>query len=151
MKNIKTIIILIFLILLSSCATKVDKKIDSAYVMVYDYDNCGVMDALFFMDGKELGKTDIYGRFMFNATKGKIHTFLIRKDGYEEIEITTTVSPGQLLYFKIGTGSYYAKEAEYFLDCRDYSEAKRMINKALKIKERKDWLFLKEIIEREEI
>lgn len=130
----------------SSCASSPDKKIDSVYVMVYDYDNCGVMDASIFMDGKELGKTDIYGRYMFPSDKGKVHTFTVFKEGYEKVEITTSLNPGQLLYFKTGTGTYYAEMAENLLDNGELDEALRMIEKALNIKERKDWLFLKDII-----
>ena len=43
---------------LFSCASAPEKKIDSIYVMAYDYDNNEVMNAAISLDGEEIGKAE---------------------------------------------------------------------------------------------
>lgn len=140
--------ILFVCMLLLSCASSPDKKIDSAYVMVYDRENSEVMDAVIFVDGKAVGSTDIYGRFLFpiNKTENRSHAVRIEKKGYETISMETALRPGQLLYFRTGTGAYYAELAEECMDRNEEERAIEMIDKALEIEDRKDWHFLKTII-----
>lgn len=130
----------------ASCKTLPEKKIDSAYVMVYDYENSEVMNVSLYMDDEELGKTDIYGRFLFPVDDSEEHVIKAVKEGYETVEQKMLLKPGILIYFKLGSGSYYAKEAEKHLDVKRYESALSMINTALKIKERKDWQYLKSVI-----
>lgn len=134
--------------ILLSCASTPEKKIDSAYVMVYDRENSEVMGASVFVDGELIGSTDIYGRFMFPVNKAddKSHVIRIEKEGHETVSMETALRPGQLLYFRIGTGAYYAALAEEFLDRSEEEKAIEMIDHALDIESRKDWLFLKNII-----
>ena len=153
MKNnygLKILLLLLFLNCFFSCASTPEKRIDSVYVMVYDYENSGVMDAVISIDDEILGNTDIYGRLMFPAKDKKkmTHCIQVKKDGYEIVDITTSIYPGQVIYFKIGTGSYYAQKAEKLLDENNANEALIMINKALEIENRKDWSYLKNIITR---
>lgn len=136
----------IILSFLFSCVSTSEKKIDSAYVMVYDYDNSEVMNAYVFIDGKEIGSTDIYGRFMFPCEKEKEVLISVKKERYETIETKTVIKAGMVIYFKIGSGSYYADRAEKFLDEDDIDNALVMINKAIEIDNRKDWCYLQEII-----
>lgn len=133
-----------------SCASSPEHKISSVYVMVYDYDSSGIMDVSVFIDGEEIGKTDIYGRLLFSADKLKEteHSIRAEKSGYESAEITSSVRPGQLLYFKMRTGSYYADLAEKLLDENEAQDAFAMICRALEIDGRTDWRFLKDIIQR---
>lgn len=145
---LKILTVLLSLCLLS-CASTPEKKTDSVYVMVYDYGSSGLMNASIFMDGKEIGKTDIYGRLMYPCDKEKEATICVKKDGYETVETQAAIKPGTVLYFKTGSGSYYAERAEKFLDENDLPGALKMIEKALRIEERKDWRYLREIISRE--
>lgn len=145
-KNLAAVLFVCAIIL--SCASTPEKKIDSAYVMVYDYENSEVMGASVFVDGELIGTTDIYGRFMFpiNKAENKNHIIRIEKERHETISMETALRPGQLLYFRIGTGTYYAALAEEFLDKNEEEKAVKMIDHALEIESRKDWLFLKDII-----
>lgn len=134
---------------LFSCASTPEKKIDSVYVMVYDYGNSEVMDVSIFIDGEQIGSTDIYGRLVFPCDKEKNVLITAEKSGYETVETKTVIKPGIVLYFKIGSGSYYATKAEKFFDEHDVRNALKMIEKALEIEERKDWRYLQEIIVQE--
>ena len=134
---------------LFSCASTPEKKMDSAYVMVYDYDNSEVMNVSILIDGKSAGSTDIYGRLMFPCEKEREVLIKASKTGYETIEAKTVIKPGIVVYFKMGSGSYYASKAEKLLDEHDAISASKMIDKALAIEERKDWRYLQEIIIKE--
>lgn len=151
MNKIKTVLEVLAVALVSmlvSCASSPEKKIDSVYLMVYDYDNSEVMNVSVYVDGEVVGETDIYGRLMIPCDKQKEVIVRAEKKGYETIETKEAIKPGILLYFKMGSGSYYAEKAERFLDEKHPDDALRLINKALEIEERKDWAFLKEVIER---
>ena len=139
----------LFSLCLLSCASTPEKKTDSMYVMVYDYGSSELMNASVFMDGKEIGKTDIYGRLMYPCDKEKEATICVKKNGFASVETKAAIKPGTVLYFKTGSGSYYAERAEKFLDENDLPGALKMIEKALRIEERKDWRYLQEIISRE--
>lgn len=145
------ILLLVFLcIFLISCSSTPEKKIDSVYVMVYDYDNTGVMDASIFLNEEIIGKTDIYGRLMFPVPANKKQELYIRveKEGYEKVGIKTLLKDGQVLYFKIGTAEYYAETAERLFDEGNTEKALLMIEKALEIEERSDYRYLQKIIQK---
>lgn len=145
----KALTALLSLCLFFSCTSTPEKKTDSVYVMVYDYGSSELMNASIFIDGKEIGKTDIYGRFMYPCDIEKEAVICVKKDGYESVETKAAIKPGTVLYFKIGSGSYYAERAEKLLDGNNLPDALKMIEKALQIEERKDWRYLWEIIIRE--
>ncbi|MDY5886685.1 MAG: hypothetical protein SPJ44_10275, partial [Treponema sp.] len=65
------------------------------------------------------------------------------------VETKSVIKAGTVIYFKMGSGSYYASKAEKLLDDCDAINATRMIDKALEIEERKDWRYLQEIIYKE--
>lgn len=132
-----------------SCASTPEKQIDSVYVMVYDYENNEVMNALISIDGESVGNTDIYGRLIFPFEREKEVFIKASKLGYETVEMRTVIKPGIVIYFKAGSGSYYASQAEKLLDERDINSAAKMIEKALKIEDRKDWSYIQKIIIRE--
>ena len=149
MRHLKKFLLLLVpvsLLFLLSCATTPEKKIDSVYVMVYDWDNSEVMDVSVFIDDKKIGKTDIYGRLSFPCGKEKECVLRAEKDGYEKVEMKTAVRAGQLIYFKMGSGAYYAEKAEKLLDENDAEKAEKLIEKALEIEDRKDWQYLKKVI-----
>lgn len=149
--KLSSLLLFFVLGLLISCASKPENKIDSVYIMIYDYDNNPVMDVSVMIDDKLLGNTDIYGRFSFPVeivknNNEKNHAIKVKKEGFESGEMSAKLQAGEVLYFKIGTGLYYAERAEELLDKNDLDKALKMINHALEIEERKDWKYLKEII-----
>lgn len=148
-RMILKVLAVLFSLCLLSCASTPEKKIDSMYVMAYDYTSSGLMNVSVFIDGKEIGKTDIYGRLMYPCDKEKEVLIKASKQGYESVETKAAIKPGTVLYFKMGSGSYYAERAEKFLDGNNLVGALKMIEKALRIEERKDWRYLQEIIIRE--
>ena len=156
MKLMKTIILIIFCIscsFLVSCKSTPEEKIDSVYVMVYDYDNNGVMDAVIYLENKMIGSTDIYGRFMFpvpSNSKNEI-SVKIEKTGYEKSELKTLLQEGQVLYFKIGSASYYAENAEKSFDDGKYETASSMIEKAILIEDRADYRYLQKLIQKRKV
>lgn len=133
-------------LLFSSCASSPDEKIDMMYVMAYDHDSGEIMDVSVFIDGNEIGKTDIYGRLTYPCTEERTAVIRAEKAGYESVEFNAAVRSGTVLYFKMGSGSWYAAKAERLLDEDNTYEALKMIDIALRIQERKDWLFLREVI-----
>ena len=129
-----------------SCKSAPAEKIDSVYVMVYDQDSSALMDVSVFAGGKKIGQTDIYGRLCFPFDSEKETEVRIEKPGYETVSKKVFLKPGTVLYFKIGIGTYYAKQAEKLLDENKTPAALKMIDAALKIEEREDYLFLREVI-----
>lgn len=152
MKNkIFFVLFLSFSLAISSCVSKPENKVDSIYVMVYGYDSSEIMGCSVFIDNKNVGKTDVYGRIVIPVKKGKkeISEIRVEKDGYETVTEKTILKAGEVFYFKIGTAEYYADVAENLLDSGNKEEALKMINKAILIKDRKDFKYLKEVIEKE--
>ena len=145
-KSVFTVIIILTVFCLISCVSTPEKKIASMYVMVYDYENSEIMDVTIYLDDKEIGQTDVYGRLTFFCDKEQEVLIRAEKKGYGTVETKTAIKPGFVVYVKMGTGSYYAEKAEQFLDENDLQNAKKMISNALQIEERKDWEFLKEVI-----
>lgn len=142
-----TVLAAVFAACLSSCMSTAERRIDSAYVMVYDYYDGGLMGVSVFIDEVLAGETDIYGRLMIPVKDGKDKRMVrVEKEGHETVRTETLLRPKQLLYFKMGSGVYYAECAEKFLDENKIDKARKMIDKALEIENRKDWLFLKEVI-----
>ena len=145
-KKVFSLTLLFLMFLCCSCVLTPEKNIDSVYVMVYDYDNNEVMNVSIVVDGVEKGATDIYGRLIFTPDEEKECVIRAEKDGYEACEMRTYIRPGQLIYFKLGTGWYYARRAELLLDENDAETALEMIDAALRICDRKDWQFLRNVI-----
>ena len=151
---IRKIFFLAVIVMTFSCKSVQLKEKDYAYVMVYDHENNGVMDARIFVDEAEIGKTDVYGKFLFpiesgnGKNGGETKIVSVKKSGYEEGRIETKLVHGSLLYFRLSSHEHFAKEAEGLLDSGKLDEALLMIEKALEIEGgRKDYRLLKEIIE----
>lgn len=131
-----------------SCASAPEKRIESAYIMAYDYENSEVKDVAVYIDDKEAGRTDVYGRLTFPVIDKKEKQVIItlKKEGYETALTAATLKAGQVFYFKIGTAEHYAMSAEELLDKGKIPEAARMIDRALKIENRSDYRFLRDVI-----
>ena len=147
---IEKIIFISVIVMTISCKSISVKEKDISYVMVYDQENNGVMDAKIFVGEEEMGKTDVYGKFFFLIPRDidETKTVRVEKAGYETSILRARLVHGSLLYFRLFSSMHYAREAEKLLDSRKYNEALLMIEKALKIeRERKDYKLLKEVIE----
>ena len=145
-KIIASVAIALLSVTLFSCATTAERRIDSMYVMVYDRNNGEVMNVSIYVDDDEVGKTDIYGRLQFECYREKEAVVRAVKDGYETVESQTLLKPGSVLYIKMGSGQYYAQQAEKLLDAKDTEGARKMIDKALTIEDRSDWRYLQDVI-----
>lgn len=132
---------------LLSCKTLPQDNQSIVYFMVYDYENNAVKDVSIAIDNVNVGRTDVYGRFVTQLPIDcSNHQISIFKEGYETITLTETTENQMVFYFKIGTANYYAELAEQLLDQGKYESARESIDKALKITERKDYLYLQKVI-----
>lgn len=149
MKFAKFFIFMVGTLLICSCKTVSATKDESIYVMVYDYNNTGIKDVSVSLDGFEIGKTDVYGRFVYpyNFNEKKTHEIYITKAGFESISETIKSINGDLvLYYKLYDANTYARLAEENLDNEKIDSAFNNIDKAIQIEPREDYLFLKAII-----
>ncbi len=146
----KRIILIMFFtaVFAISCkSTRLSLGERSVFAMFYDYDNCPINNVAFILDGKELGKSDVNGRFVFKIDDSKPHKVELKKEGFESIEDEFKYSDSLVLYYKMGNSDQYLKKAEERFDFNDYQEALKAIDKALEIKQdRDDALYLKAIV-----
>ena len=140
MSKIKVIVflILIFLTCFQSCRSTQGVNENVIYIMVYDFESKEINGVEIFADNKKIGETDIYGRFIFPMSE-KINEIIFRKINYEEIKVDVNENREEFLYIKMGSSKYYAQMSEKFFD----------IQKALEIEERKDYLYLQSLIQKE--
>lgn len=147
MKNKLLALVFICCVFFLGCKSIPNSKQDFMYSMVYDFENQGVKDVAFILDGKEIGKSDVYGRFLIPISRDrKIFHLDIKKEGYEILSDEIQFVPDLVLYYKIGNAKQYFFLAENFLDENKLDESEAAINKAISIEERDDFFLLKEII-----
>ena len=146
--TVSVFIAAIFSVCIFSCKTIPDAQKDYMYVMVYDYHNNGVKNVSIFVDDKKIGSTDVYGRFSFPiADSDEEHKIILSKEKYETIEDAFFYVPNEVLYYKMGESFYYFENAELNFDSEKYDEALKNIEKALEIENRKDYEYLKSLIQ----
>lgn len=150
MNKIKVIVflILIFLTFFQSCKSTQNINENVIYIMVYDFESKEINGVEIFVDNKKVGETDIYGRFIIPVDE-KLNEIVFRKKNYEEIKVDINENREEFLYIKMGSSKYYAQMSEKYFDNKEYSEAKKYIKKALEIEERKDYLYLQSLIQKE--
>ncbi len=135
--------------LFSGCATK--RIIDESgniemYVMVYDYENKGLQGTHIFIDDKETGTTDIYGRYVLALKEGKTYHIRIEKNEYEAAEQSFVFEPMYVLYFQIGNAAQLLRLAENAMDKGGYEEALGFLDRSIKLDEvRIDAVYLKAV------
>lgn len=152
MKIKKVLLIILITVFITSCKTTKIEDTETVYIMVYDFENNVLKDVQVNLDGEKKGFSDVYGRFALSiAEDDKKHTVELSKENYETISFETKLDKNQVLYFKIGNADYYAKMAENSLDAVLYAEAKKYIEIAVSINPRKDYLYLKEVIENKKL
>lgn len=150
MNKIKVIVflILIFLTCFQSCKSTQNINENVIYIMVYDFESKEINGVEIFVDNKKVGETDIYGRFIIPVDE-KLNEIVFRKKNYEEIKVDINENREEFLYIKMGSSKYYAQMSEKYFDNKEYNEAKEYIKKALEIEERKDYLYLQSLIQKE--
>lgn len=136
-------------ILFASCKSVPRDLSESLYVMIYDYENNALKDVCVYEDGVEQGYSDIYGRYVLLKLKKGETELEFYKAGYEKVSITVNKKDGQVLYVKLGSGSYYARLSEKALDEKKLEAAEYYIEKALECESRKDYEYLKKVIQKE--
>jgi len=136
-------------VLFYSCKSIPNPNQEYMYVMIYDYYNNGVKNVSIYLDDKIIGRTDVYGRFSFPIKNDNSkHTLSLQKDNYEKITDTIFYTRNEVLYYKMGESFFYFEEAEKQFDSKNYDYALKNIKKALTIEKRKDYEYMKNLIEK---
>lgn len=144
---LKAFFILMLLSIMTSCKSSPKIESDYMYLMIYDYENNGIKDVSIFLDEKLLGQSDINGRFFIPIVKEtENHTIKLQKKGYETITQKIKISANIVLYYKMASSSYYFSEAEKLFDQNDIDGAIKLIDKAIDIEGKDEFLFFKSII-----
>lgn len=146
LKKCLRVLSMILVLVSISCKSTPKQEPIQVYVMVYDYENNALKGVTIFEDNKEIGQTDIYGRFTFEPKNTSEINLKFQKVGYEIVYINDSLNENQVLYVKMGNGKYYAELAEELLDKKEFESALIAINKALNCEQRKDYEYLKTII-----
>lgn len=137
-------------IMLVSCSSTKDYRIQSKefmYLMVYDYNNQGVASVDVIIDGKNLGSTDIYGRFNLSLEESKEYKLTLSKSGYEPLSQDIKYDTLMVGYFKIINANQLLQLTIDSLDDLKYQDSLTYINRALVLEPtRSDILYLKSII-----
>lgn len=147
--KLKRILLLIGgLVCLSACKTIPEPKDGCIYVMVYDYNNAGIKDVTISVDDKVVGKSDVYGRFVYscNESSKKSCSITLSKEGYESVSEDVKISADLVLYYKLYDAEAYGIQAEKYCDEKNYDLALSSIDKALNISNRDDFNLLKAVI-----
>ncbi len=148
MKKVYSICLAVCL-LFSGCATKrvIDEsKRNEMYVMVYDYENKGLQNVRICIDDTEIGRTDIYGRYVLALTEGESYAIRIEKKEYETIEREFLFDPMYVLYFQIGNAAQFLRLAENAMDEGEYEGALGFLDRSIELDSmRIDAMYLKAI------
>lgn len=146
----RRILLSLLCVMLVGCSSTKDYRIPKAefmYLMVYDYNNQGVAGVDVVVDGKNLGATDIYGRFNLSLKESKKYNLTLSKTGYEELSQDILYDPLMVGYFKVINANQLLQLAIEELEAQRYQDALNCVNRALDLEQtRADILYLKSII-----
>ena len=148
-KFLKSSLIFYLLILsftLAACKSLPKNEDNSIYVMIYDYENHGLKDVKISEGEEILAFSDIYGRAIIFLEEKENAVIEFKKTGYEKISVNASTERQRVLYIKMGSASYFAELTEQKFDEGKYEEAMENIDKALKIEQRSDYEYLKNLI-----
>jgi len=116
------------------------------YAMIYDYDNIAVGGVLVKINGKEIVKSDVHGRFILDFKKKGEYEIELSKRGYETLIQEFEYNPMKVLYFKMITAEQLLALAEGELDRFRYKEAEKYLKRAHLLEPlRTDIIYLKSI------
>ena len=143
--------LLVMVPFLNSCQSARMEGNDSVYVMVYGFDDNALGLVTVFVDGREVGKTDVYGRLIFPLTGGeeekkKAHELRLEKEGYLPVSDMVVYAPSLVLYYRMGDYYHFMRESEKALDSGNYEKALELIELALTARKTDDALYLKAVI-----
>jgi tetratricopeptide (TPR) repeat protein len=142
-------IVCIVCFLLNGCAAKniIDEsKNAEMYLMVYDFENQGLHDVHIFIDDEELGKTDIYGRYILKLKEDETYIIRIEKNKYEAIEKTFVFDSLNVLYFQMIDSEELLHLAEDAMNESRYKDVIDFLDRSIKLDDtRIDAQFLKSI------
>jgi tetratricopeptide (TPR) repeat protein len=114
------------------------------YAMIYDYDNVAVSGVLVKVNGEELLKSDMQGRFILDFKEKGEYSIELTKPGYEKLNQKFEYNPMEVLYFKMITAEQLSALAEESLDRFDYEEAMKFIDRAYNLEpQRLDIVYLR--------
>lgn len=143
------LLITLFAIFFVSCnSTKGRVATDDGimYAMIYDYDNIAVGGVLVKINGKEIVKSDVHGRFILDFKKKGEYEIELSKRGYETLIQEFEYNPMKVLYFKMITAEQLLALAEGELDRFRYKEAEKYLKRAHLLEPlRTDIIYLKSI------
>lgn len=145
-KIVFCITILISLFNVSGCKSLPDNNRDGIYIMVYDYENHALKDVKITFEDLVI-YSDVYGRAVINLDKKTSGQIFFEKEGYKSVLMDIGYEKEQVLYIKLSSATYLAQKSEEKLDEGKLSEALELIEDALEIEKRKDYEYLKNIIE----
>ena len=142
------LIILLALFVVSCNSVKGRVATDSGimYAMIYDYDNIAVSEVLVKVNGKEIVRSDVHGRFILDSRKKGEHEIELSKRGYETVIQKFEYDPMNVLYFKMITAEQLLALAEIALERFRYAEAEKYLERAHILEPlRADIIYLKSI------
>ena len=150
MKKCVKAIIICFLFLLFSCNTaRLFTDSEYMHIMVYDLTGSPVSGMSFFVDGKNAGETDVYGRLTLLLglnTDTDEHEITGKKESYADVSSVFVKKAGLVLYFKTGTVQMYLDSAESAVDKGYFETALSYIEEAEKMDKSEDVLLFKAIV-----
>ena len=100
------------------------------YAMIYDHDNIPVSGVIVKVNGKEIVKSDVHGRFILDFKKIGEYEIELSKKGYETLIQKFEYTPLDVLYFKLITAEQLVALAEEELDKFCYEEAEKYLQRA---------------------
>ena len=151
MRKLKFFTGVVFLIFLfTSCRTaELFKDTEYMHIMVYDLNNTPLQGMKFYLDGSEVGESDVYGRLSvvvgLNPDTDE-HIIEGKKETYLNIRKNIVKKTGGVLYFKSGTVQMYLSSAENSVDKGEYAQALSYIESAESMDKGEDVLLLKAIV-----
>ena len=139
-------IILSAALLLSCNSTKGKVATNSGvmYAMIYDYDNVALSGVLIKVNGKEIVRSDVQGRFILDFKRIGEYRIELFKKGYETLIQKFEYNPMNVLYFKMITAQQLLSLAEGELDKFSYEEAEKYLERAYMLEpKRADIIYLR--------
>lgn len=137
-----------FLAVVSCSSSKAKITTDSGimYAMIYDYNNTAVSGVLVSVNGRELVRSDMHGRFILDFSTHGEYTIELSKSGYEKLIQNFDYNPMKVLYFKMITADQLVTLAEECINKFDFEEAEKNIVRAYKLEpHRIDIIYLKTV------
>ena len=141
-----TILFPVFILSCNSAKGSVATDKGIMYAMIYDHDNIPVSEVLVKVNGKQIVKSDVHGRFILDLKKRGEYTIELFKKGYEPLNQKFEYNPMNVLYFKLITADQLIVLAEEELDKFSYEEAEKYMQRAYYLEPlRADIIYLRSI------